>query len=254
MAGLLPKTLASRLRAARTAAGMAQGAVAREMAARGFTTWRQTTVAKSEAADRPVLFAEVVALAQIYRKEIEYFIYPGTELDNILEQATLEVQSLEAAIDATTQQLLALESDRTLHTVAVGLTSTIIRYRNTGDSDPFQQELHELLIRWQGMVLNYPDVWEAIGVDPAQVHAIDREVLMEVARRELRGYDSWSVEKMQSEGASGEMLNGLSDFLDGKEVSPALLHVLRQGEEWASHVTYRLASLLIEYVNRQHEQ
>jgi hypothetical protein len=53
------------LRIARTAAGLTQQQVADRMAGCGYPDWRQTTIAKTEAAQRPLRLNELVALARI---------------------------------------------------------------------------------------------------------------------------------------------------------------------------------------------
>lgn len=144
LADRLPLVLGARLRSARAAAGFAQGTVAKMMSERGFS-WRQTTVAKSEAADRPVLFAEVAALSQIYRRPVEYFLYPGTGLDSLLDQSKSELESIAYAIADAHKQVSALESDRKLYQCTVGLAASVVRYRNTGDSGYLLGDLRSLV-------------------------------------------------------------------------------------------------------------
>ena len=52
------------VRGLRQAAGLSQQFIAQEMTARGFG-WRQTTVSKTEAADRPLRVDEAAALADL---------------------------------------------------------------------------------------------------------------------------------------------------------------------------------------------
>jgi transcriptional regulator with XRE-family HTH domain len=62
------------LRTARARAGMSQQKVADALCAQGFTVFRQSTIGKIEAASRPVLLAEAVAMAELF----------GTTLDAAL--------------------------------------------------------------------------------------------------------------------------------------------------------------------------
>lgn len=60
------RVLGERVRELRTARGWSQEHLAEQMRAAGFGTWRQTTVAKTEAARRPVTAEEVVKLAELF--------------------------------------------------------------------------------------------------------------------------------------------------------------------------------------------
>lgn len=65
-----------RVKELRTARGLAQQEVADGMAARGFS-WRQTTVAKTERAQRPVLVDEAVGLADYFGVPLEVLVAPS---------------------------------------------------------------------------------------------------------------------------------------------------------------------------------
>jgi len=66
---------------------MSQQAVADAMVEAGFT-WRQTTVAKTEAAERPVPVAELVALARLFETPIPELLGIA-DLDDVAEGAAL---------------------------------------------------------------------------------------------------------------------------------------------------------------------
>ncbi|MFJ3811530.1 helix-turn-helix domain-containing protein [Streptomyces sp. NPDC090073] len=242
----LPVVLAARLRAARQAVGLSQGAVAKLMNERGFS-WRQTTVAKSEAADRPVLFSEVVALAQIYRRAVDYFVYAGTGLDDVLDQAATELASVEAAYEQTQVALYALENDRALFAATVGLATSIRRYRDGADSGVLMDELHELARTWGSDLLQQGDVFEAVGVSMDDVKRADRKAVEVIAQHLNRQYQRLTEEQLREE--SPQMLLEVSDFLEGKEVSEALLDVLRGDPSWASNISLFLTDLLVDAVD-----
>lgn len=248
MASHLPKTLGARLRTARMALGLSQGAVAKTMSDRGFP-WRQTTVAKSEGADRPVLFAEVAALAQIYRRPIEYFLHPGTTLDGVLDQAKSELASIYQSLDEVERHVAALESDKRLYECTAGLAHSVIRYQNTGDGGLLLADLQYLHQEFGQLVLEIDDVYEALDLEEAQIVALDDVALREIAQAEMEGYRRLSEHDMQYE--STELLIGLSDFLEGKEVADSLLAALREGTDWPNMMALLMADLLIDAVHRK---
>lgn len=61
----MASTFAKRVRERREALGLSQSMVALIMATSGFSSWRQTTMAKVESGDRDVKLAEAIALTQI---------------------------------------------------------------------------------------------------------------------------------------------------------------------------------------------
>ncbi|MFF3346109.1 hypothetical protein [Streptomyces sp. NPDC002779] len=249
LAGRVPKALAARLRAARNSVGLSQGAVADAMTDRGFS-WRQTTVAKSEAADRPVLFAEVVALAQIYKRPIEYFLHPGTGLDSLIDDVSHRHELQAAEIRKALAVLNELRAEQEQYTRILLLGMPIVRYRESADSGPLRDGLQAALKHWGYRVLTEMSVFETLDIAKEQLDKIDHEALREVALLELNTYERTRA-NTGSLPESSEMLNGLRDFLDGKEPRGALLEVLREGEEWRSLVCVGLTDLVIEAVARQ---
>ncbi|GGV86859.1 hypothetical protein GCM10010294_68060 [Streptomyces griseoloalbus] len=249
MAGRLPKVLAARLRSARRAVGLSQGAVADAMRDRGFT-WRQTTVAKTEAADRPVLFAEVAALAQIYKRDFNYFLYAGTELDVLVDDASRELDSIKHALSETASMLAALKKDRRLYECTIGVATSILRYRNTGDSGVLLGDFRMLVERYGYLCMTLEDVYDSIGVTQDQLHGVDQVALQDSARRERAYYDSVIRTKTEY-GESPELLQGLLDFSDGKPVSESLLDVLRESAGWVDTATSMLVDVIISAVDTQ---
>lgn len=248
LADHLPKVLASRLRAARKAVGASQAAVAKAMADRGFS-WRQTTVAKSEAADRPVLFAEVAALSQIYKKKIEYFLYPGTELDGLLDEAYSDMSSIRAALAEAERGAAALKSDLDLYECITALASDIRRYQSSSDSGPLLNGVWSALRRWGYRCLTMYEVYESVEIDREQLEAVDSVALVEAARivqglsARLASYEGKDVE-------SG-FFAGVDAFLEGKEVSAEVIETLRGGPEWTAFAAPLLADLIVTAVNSQ---
>ncbi|RAY13610.1 hypothetical protein DPM19_18195 [Actinomadura craniellae] len=85
------------LRGMRTARGLSQEDVAQMMTAAGFS-WRQTTVAKTEAGARPVRLNEAVALAYFFGLTVDDMLgnTPGSEHVSKAESAYRITQSLTA--------------------------------------------------------------------------------------------------------------------------------------------------------------
>ncbi|MFE2300812.1 hypothetical protein ACFXAW_21810 [Streptomyces sp. NPDC059445] len=248
LASRLPKTLGARLRAARMATGLSQGSVATAMAERGFS-WRQTTVAKSEAADRPVLFAEVAALAQMYRRPLEYFLYPGTELDSLLDQAASELKSLAVAIDEAQKNVEILRKDMRLYECNAGLLHALVRYRNSSDGGLLLNDLQFLLREYGRLVLEMDDAFESIGLTEEQVSAIDDDVLTELATADDARYRKLSEEDLQWE--SPELLNNLSAMAAREEVDDSFVDFMRTATAWPDYVGVQLASLVLGAIDRQ---
>lgn len=225
---------------------MSQEAVAGEMRDRGFN-WRQTTVAKSEAADRPILFSEIVALAGIYRREIEYFLFAGTELDNIIDMAARELESVVAALRETEQHAAALRNDLELHQCAVAVGSAVRRFRNTGERSELLPELLRAFSRWSDTALKpLSDIYESVGIDDRELEEIDREALRHLAAQERERHLKLSEEDLIYE--SPEILNGVSALLEGGKVDPRLLDALRRDDEYTSRVAESVYRLLVERV------
>ncbi|WP_432034215.1 helix-turn-helix domain-containing protein [Streptomyces antibioticus] len=247
MAGRLPKVLAARLRSARRATGLSQGAVADAMRERGFT-WRQTTVAKTEAADRPVLFAEVAALAQIYKRDFEYFLYVGSELDVIVDDSLREFESIKSALAETAEMLEALENDKKRYECMIGVAMSILRYRNTGDSGWLLGDFRALMDRYGYQCMTLEDVYDSIDVTHDQLRRVDEVALQESARRERGFYDA-VVQDGVDNPVPSELLQGVLDFSDGKPISEPLIYALRQGAGWVDTATSMLVDVIISAVD-----
>lgn len=246
LADHLPKALASRLRAARNASGASQAAVAKAMADRGFS-WRQTTVAKSEAADRPVLFAEVAALAQIYKKKIEYFLYPGTELDGLLDAAHSKLSSIQAALAAAERSVAALKEDLDLYECLISLASEIQSYWSSGDSGFLLNGVRSAVRRWGYRCLTVHEVYESVEIGRDELEAVDSVALAEAAKivQALSGRLASYMGKDAESGFFAEV----DAFLEGKEVPAEVIDTLRGGPEWAAYAEILLVDLIVAAVN-----
>ncbi len=99
----------ARVREFRNRQSWSQEKLADLMSAAGYA-WRQTTVAKTEAADRPVRVAEAVALARALRVPVAALFDVGVEPDSAqalygINRADAELERLQKRIEAQRDQL-----------------------------------------------------------------------------------------------------------------------------------------------------
>lgn len=84
-------TLGSVVRYLRRKHGYSQEHLAKLMTTAGYS-WQQTTVARTEAADRPIRVNEAVALARIFDVTISYLLTPRHAAGDELELQILEAR------------------------------------------------------------------------------------------------------------------------------------------------------------------
>jgi transcriptional regulator with XRE-family HTH domain len=241
VAARLPAVLAMRLKGARLGAGMSQQAAAEAMAERGFK-WRQSTVAKSEAGDRPVLFSEVAALALIYRKDLDYFRHSGGNLDEVIDAVEKQLSDTRRDYQALLYQVHAARSEIVMLECANELGQAMRQYRETGIEFNLDATLRELFRRHGYMCFAMPSLYEAVGIDQSDIENIDNWSLRKVASNERKRHQSLTEEELMEE--SGLLLNSVAAFLNGEEVDPGFIASLREGGEWASFAYIALAGLL----------
>jgi len=111
--GTPERVLARSLRAMREARGLTQKAVAAEMAACGFPTFRQTVVAKIEGGQRPVTVNEGAALAAILGLSLADLISgPASDDEARLAEVEAAVAGAEADLTAAVRRAEAAEAMR----------------------------------------------------------------------------------------------------------------------------------------------
>lgn len=74
-------TFGANMRARRTAEGWSQDHLARLMREQGFGSWRQSTVAKQEAGERPLRLAEAMMLTALFRSTLSQMLTVVTDED-----------------------------------------------------------------------------------------------------------------------------------------------------------------------------
>ncbi|WP_326729742.1 hypothetical protein [Streptomyces phaeochromogenes] len=224
--------------------------MAKAMVERGFK-WRQTTVAKSEAMDRPVLFAEVAALALIYRKDLEYFLFAGTGLDGIIDAAKEALSSAHDQFEKLHYEMYSMRREIKGLECMAGLAKAMKSYRDTGDEFGLDSTLRELFMRYGNDCLSVYGVYEEVGIEHSEVAAIDSMALKRVAEEEFRRHQSLSREDLMME--SGKMLHETAAFLQGQQVDPEFLAALREGNEWAQIAAVQLGKLLVTRIRVENQ-
>ncbi|MEE1763670.1 helix-turn-helix domain-containing protein [Streptomyces sp. SP18BB07] len=250
VAARLPSVLAMRLKGARVASGMSQQAVAEAMVERGFK-WRQSTVAKSESGDRPVLFSEVAALSAIYRKDLDYFRHSGGNLDELIDALERQLSDTRRDYQALLYQVQASRSEIVMFECVTELAQAIRQYRDTGDEFDLDVALRDAFHRHGYMCFSMPSLYEAVGIDQSDIENIDSWALRKVASNERRRHRSLSEEELMEE--SGMLLNSVAQFLDGEQVDPGFIASLREGDEWASFAWMALGGLLKKRIQVESE-
>jgi transcriptional regulator with XRE-family HTH domain len=214
-ADALRVALGRRMRMARVNLGLSQQAVADAMMGRGFS-WRQTTVAKTEAADRPALFTEVVALSSILKRELSYFLSGRTALDEVKEELQQQTNDLKHQMDHAKSQLAYIESNLAKAVVVEGVMLAIVEFSYTLDTSRLKQSFEAFS---QSRAFDGPSlkrVLDAAGVPAHQVEEVDQMGLTHAAR------------EVKEKGVTGpsEWLPGFGD----KEIPLSAAHYLETGK------------------------
>ena len=225
-------------------AGLSQDAVAKAMAAAGFSSWRQTTVAKTEAADRPLLFVEADALARILNGQISDFMSKPRPLEFLIgdlrarvEGAQKHQQDVEDSLRASRCLVSQLQKQLS---VALALQE----FGNSGDSGVLRESLDALFERFGASVLTADRAYEEYGLPQASIREIDEKAVLECARSHHVGLLDLDREDLESQG--GEYLINLSRVLDHLPADPRFLDYLRGTREWCSLASEMLTNLIVE--------
>jgi transcriptional regulator with XRE-family HTH domain len=241
--------LAAQLRAARHEAGLSQQVLAEMMRGRGFS-WRQTTVAKSESAARPVLFTEVVALSWALGKPVDYFLKPPDTLEAVVEESEKRLYSARRRLQGMEVQLAALRFELTREECANGLATAARDYRASYDSGVLRHDLDRLCSRFGKRLVDYDgnDAYKAIPISRNELEVIDKEALTAVAEMTLRMASSLSDKEIEEDGA--EILNGASLYIESGNADSELLDEFRAVEQWEDLVCFRLVDLFVERISK----
>ncbi|MFD8640813.1 helix-turn-helix transcriptional regulator [Streptomyces zaomyceticus] len=235
---------ANRLRAARTSAGLSQEALAKAVNEHGLN-WRQTTVAKSEKGDRPVLFVEAVVLARVLGLKVEEFLSEAGPLEELADRLRHEwVSSKERVEDAESN----LEFCRHRHRVAdlvFRLNNAVLIYKHNLDSGVLLDSIERLFNDFSSLVTTLPyEVYEALGI-ARDVRRVDEEALKSVIVRESEEIASQNVRELE-ENYTGEYLTNVANYLSGGLVDDAFLEFMRDGQGWKRAAAVAVTTLIAE--------
>lgn len=128
------------VRTLREARGLSQEQVAAKMTALGFS-WQQTTVARTEAASRPIRVNEAVALSRVFQVAIDYLLEKAdreqelrvriTQAQIAADHAHMQAQTAAAALAEA--QRTAAEATTELHAAQHELAD-LVRSSTDGES------------------------------------------------------------------------------------------------------------------------
>lgn len=225
---------------------MSQQAVADAMAALGFS-WRQTTVAKSEGADRPILFTEVVALSTILKRNLDYFLSGRNALDEKMEGIQLRLASVESTVQSAEAMLRASQEDRERVKLQQMVGVLILEYSRSLDSGPLKHELDRLVELRKLDLAEVKDLLVAAGVPVRVVESVDSQALRRAAEalklsKDLQG-------KIWLPGYESDAVGKLAGyFLDGAPTPSYFLEALRMLPEYQVAAEEGILDAIIEHV------
>ena len=179
-------TVGARVRKARSEGGLSQQALADAMTELGVS-WRQTTVAKTEAADRPVLFTEVVALSRILSRDLDYFFTNRTALDDLKDELARNAEAARKHVRAAESMLQSAKSDEARAIVKEGIALAVTEYTYTGDSGILRRSVDVFTASPAFTLDDCMKVLTTAGVPRESVKAIDQIAMREAALLRLRG-------------------------------------------------------------------
>jgi transcriptional regulator with XRE-family HTH domain len=243
----LAAQVGQRLRAARLAAGLSQAALAERMQERAFYAWRQTTVAKSEAADRPVLFTEIIALAQILKKDVGFFLEEGVnQVEYVRDYAAEKAKEKENEIRVREAEIQRLKVEAWIFRVLHYMSSAVFDYSRTYDSGDLYEKITSYVNQWGEECLRVGSLFDALEILQEDIEVIDRTALHEAIFIEAEANARLSAEELAWD--STERLNEVSAFVETGKADEAFLATVRDESTWRSIVGQMLTDLLVDKV------
>lgn len=208
--------------------------------------WRQTTVAKTEKADRPVLFVEAVALSRILGRSIDEFLTETGPLDELVDQLRNEIAQLGHELDALRRRALTfderLQATRVNHQMAL----TVVQYANDADSGPLLEGIQQIVKAYRHHVFHAERVYELLQISVDDLREVDGRALQEAILCEDRYIRSLTEQELMDQ--TGAYLNAVTGYLSGKEVSEEFLAFMRGSDAWASYLALYLTDLVIDNI------
>jgi len=167
--------LGKRVRELRQARGWSQDDVARQMVAGGFS-WRQTTVAKTEKADRPVRVNEATALAQLFETDLDQLVTPNQPpLLKWLDEARQDLRAMEAAVARAQDEVKLRSGARDFTELRVQALEAVIAFWRDPTELTFMSATTAALYTSRGS--DWVDLLAEAGVPRAVLEAADGEGL-----------------------------------------------------------------------------
>jgi transcriptional regulator with XRE-family HTH domain len=174
--------LGERVRALREARGWSQDTVAKRMASKGFS-WRQTTVAKTEAADRPVRVNEAVALADLYGVDLDSLVRPDLHpLAQRLQKARSILEQVEHELGEAERRVREMQGVVDLARGRYDALIALSEYAGVQIPEHLLPHVLSVLIRvfpddeWQQVLVDAgfdPDAVKAAAIDAGSVQKDD---------------------------------------------------------------------------------
>lgn len=245
-ADALRLALGRRIRAARVAQGLSQQAVADAMAERGFS-WRQTTVAKSESADRPTLFTEVVALSAILKRDLDYFLSGRNELDAVAESLRGRLENQRKNVEANEYSLASQRSHLASLEALDFMVSLLVEYTRNLDGGALKRGIATMLGRGALSLKSVEEALTSAGVPKAELARLDesamREALTAEEGRAAVKSTLWEFDR----GVNADAL--IEEFRLNLDAPWYVLDALRRTPVYQRAVAHRLLNAIIEYVD-----
>lgn len=224
---------------------MSQQAVADAMQDRGFN-WRQTTVAKTEGADRPTLFTEVAALSTILKRELGYFLNGRTALDEVKEEAAVEVRRAEGSLTHAQNQVAYWESEVARALIVHGAALAVSEFSYTLDTSELKNSFEIFASSSAFTVPMIKRVLEAAGVPVRMVEEADQAALRVAAQAIQRGKN---VKEGRSWGFSDkELAENIVQYLSDVRTPSHFTDFLRSRSDYKAEACRIVVDDLIVFV------
>ncbi|MFA3877571.1 helix-turn-helix domain-containing protein [Streptomyces sp. MMCC 100] len=232
-AARLRRKLGRRLRLARVARGLSQQGVADAMKAYGFN-WVQTTVAKTEGADRPAQFVEVVALADVLGRDIGFFLSGRTDLDRLKDEIAAERAQNDREVEVARQQLMTLEARGSDIARAQLLALAITAYTYDQDVEELRKSLETIQLSFYSALRASGRVLDAAKIPRRIVDEIDRSACVSAAQALLEANGEMKGVHFYRPVQVGPEVDGRrryrSETLEAREVVKLAKKVVEGGE------------------------
>lgn len=216
------------------------------MNACGFS-WRQTTVAKTEAADRPVLFTEVVALSRILERDLHTFLSDRTELDDLIDEFGREAEQAREKVRAAEEAFKSAQIDQEWVAIQEGVALAINEYMYTGDSGLLRRSMDIFSDAPYFRVDACIKVLNVVGVPTRAANEADATALREAALVVHRT-GQVSREEYLYGFKRDEFIEQAGQFLAGELLPAHFVPLLKHDQVYRHYAGQLIVDLVVEYV------